>query len=195
MTTTTERLGRSCEVLLGTLRDVRPDELHRATPCAGWDLRTLLLHVAGSADGFATMLTSGGFEQPPAPNGVADPAAHAIARVEQFARSHREATVAAEPGTKRAKFAQDAASTGAIELTVHAWDVATARGADPRVPDDHAADVLALVSSLLTDERRGDAFGPRVAVPVDAPAVDRLVAFLGRAPSNGGGGRGLPPSR
>ena len=40
---------------------------------------------------------------------------------------------------------------------------------------------LGFMSVMLTPENRGEAFGPAVAAPEDAPVYDRLAAFAGRA--------------
>ena len=42
---------------------------------------------------------------------------------------------------------------------------------------------LAFMSKGLTPENRGEAFGPAVEVPEDAPIYERLVAFAGRNPN------------
>lgn len=49
--------------------------------------------------------------------------------------------------------------------------------------DDEATRALALAETTLPDEYRSGAFGPRIAVPVGSPGVDRFVAFMSRQPS------------
>ena len=73
-----------------------------------------------------------------------------------------------------------------IDYVVHSWDVA--RSAD--LPMAFAPDVLdaALTVAEAVPQgesrlRAGAAFGPVVEVPADAPALDRIVAVLGRSPS------------
>jgi uncharacterized protein (TIGR03086 family) len=71
-----------------------------------------------------------------------------------------------------------------MEYLTHGWDLATATGQPIPFRDQEAADVLARAEVTLPPEYRGDGmpFGNIVPVGEDAPAVDRLVAFLGRCP-------------
>ena len=86
------------------------------------------------------------------------------------------------------------------ELTVHTWDLATALGIqpdwDPQVVEvSYRAITMGLpplgrtemfeqiAAAMPEEERTGRApFGEAVAVPDDAPAIDRLVAYTGRRP-------------
>jgi uncharacterized protein (TIGR03086 family) len=68
------------------------------------------------------------------------------------------------------------------ELAVHTWDVARALGLSTDLDPEVADRGLALLSSSLTPENRGDAFASPVAVGDDAPIYDRLAAFAGRDP-------------
>ena len=68
--------------------------------------------------------------------------------------------------------------------SAHGWDIARSLGRSIAF-DDH------LVTAVLADARRWvdesartpQLFGPEVTVVEGAPALDRLVAFLGRDPS------------
>lgn len=68
-------------------------------------------------------------------------------------------------------------------VAAHGWDLAVATGQTVPFTDDEATRALALAETTLPDEYRGGAFGPRIAVPVGSPGVDRFVAFMGRQPS------------
>ncbi|WP_369199817.1 maleylpyruvate isomerase N-terminal domain-containing protein [Streptomyces sp. PU-14G] len=76
------------------------------------------------------------------------------------------------------------ALTGAVELAVHGWDIAWSTGHPERaVPGPLAARLLPVARHLVPhDAARHPLFGPRLPLPADAPAADRLLAFLGRAP-------------
>jgi uncharacterized protein (TIGR03086 family) len=73
------------------------------------------------------------------------------------------------------------------EVTVHTWDLATALGV--RVDWDDAVvsgALLAMEQALPPSQRGADngvPFGDVVPTPDDAPAIDRLVAWVGRDPS------------
>ena len=68
------------------------------------------------------------------------------------------------------------------ELAVHTWDLLTALGRSLPLDDEVAERGLAFMEQNLTDDNRGEAFGPPVEPDADASAYDRLVAFAGRDP-------------
>jgi hypothetical protein len=49
------------------------------------------------------------------------------------------------------------------------------------LPDDLAEQALAFVRTQLSEQARTTRFGPAQLVADDAPAIERLVAFLGRS--------------
>ena len=55
-------------------------------------------------------------------------------------------------------------------------------GPSAALDDEVAERGLAFMQQGLTADNRGEAFGPAVDVPDDAPAYDRLAAFAGRDP-------------
>jgi hypothetical protein len=75
-----------------------------------------------------------------------------------------------------------ALATGAIELTVHGWDISVACGASRPVPPGLAAVLLPIVPLLITPGTRPGLFADPVRLPVPASPGDQLVAFLGRQP-------------
>ncbi|MCP3819724.1 hypothetical protein NLX86_16950 [Streptomyces sp. A3M-1-3] len=74
------------------------------------------------------------------------------------------------------------ARTGALEITVHGWDVAQACGHPRPIPPPLAAGLLPVGRLLVTEAERRIAFAPAIALPSSACPGDRLVAFLGRDP-------------
>ena len=73
-------------------------------------------------------------------------------------------------------------SAGALEVTVHGWDVAVACGTPRPIPEPLAKDLLPLAPVLVTERDRLSRFGPALDPPVDATTAERLLAFLGRSP-------------
>ncbi len=71
------------------------------------------------------------------------------------------------------------------EYQVHGWDLAAATG-QPWRPD-HACleSSLAFAPAMLTPDFQGEgkSFAPAVAVPADAPPLERLLGLSGRSPS------------
>jgi uncharacterized protein (TIGR03086 family) len=70
------------------------------------------------------------------------------------------------------------------ELVVHGWDVARASGQDFDQDRESLEAVYAFVKQFSSagEEARGGMFGPEVAVPDDAPLLDRLLGLTGRDP-------------
>jgi uncharacterized protein (TIGR03083 family) len=163
---------RAAGYALESLSEVTDADLDRPTPCGDWDLRTLLLHLADSADGLTGLAATGELVD-------------AVAVAQH--RTHRllaTLTSSDAPGDDGGGRVAAAARGGAIELAVHGWDVATACGSGRRMPPGLAAAVLETATSLVDDENRRPAFGPSVPVPATATPEDRLVAFLGRRPTS-----------
>jgi uncharacterized protein (TIGR03086 family) len=74
------------------------------------------------------------------------------------------------------------AATGAVELTVHGWDIARTVGVDRPIPPALAEEILDLVSLFVSPADRPGRFAPPVRIAATARPGDRLVAFLGRDP-------------
>jgi uncharacterized protein (TIGR03086 family) len=70
----------------------------------------------------------------------------------------------------------------AQDVFVHSWDIARALGLDAAFDETLTEAMLALHRQTISDELRAAFFAPIVPVPDDAPALDRLVGFLGRKP-------------
>jgi hypothetical protein len=74
------------------------------------------------------------------------------------------------------------AVTGAIEVTVHGWDIFAVCGAARPVPPGLAAVLLPIAPLLITPATRPGLFADPVRLPGPASPGDQLVAFLGRQP-------------
>jgi uncharacterized protein (TIGR03086 family) len=84
---------------------------------------------------------------------------------------------------------------GAVEVAVHAWDLARACGRPRPMPPEMAADLLAVAGLLVTDDDRRHRFAVPVDLPARSSAADRLLAFLGRDPDWTRSRRGQTPGR
>jgi uncharacterized protein (TIGR03086 family) len=69
------------------------------------------------------------------------------------------------------------------ELVIHGWDLAVATG-QPYAPDGASVQACVGFASSVGEsaEERAGLYGPRVPVPDDAPAFDRLLGLTGRDP-------------
>lgn len=162
-----------------------PQLLPCPTPCLGWDLGTLLDHLADSIGVFREAIDTGGVGVSPAPG---PPAPDPVARLRGQAVGLLAACAASGPAERRVTIGDRelAASmvvvTGAIEIAVHGWDISAACGASRPVPAGLAAVLLPIAPLLITPGTRPGLFADPVRLPGPAGPGDQLVAFLGRRP-------------
>ncbi len=167
---------------VGALADsVSADRLGDPTPCADWDVRALLGHLAFVVQRYGT-LAAGGAVPDDAPS-YQDPAAafHSYAGSARaaFARPGYLIEVAPtpvgpQPGSVTVQHVIN-------ELVAHGWDLARAIGADTDLVPDVVRASLASWRVLLGDgDRTGSPIGPARPAPPGATAADELAAFLGR---------------
>jgi uncharacterized protein (TIGR03086 family) len=187
-------LERAFGYTLGCLNLVTPAAMSNPTPCAGWDLRALLRHMNDSLLAAHEAMAAGqvGLDPPPAaadPAGdCGDPETDPVGALRNRGCRMLGAYVnASGPGrvaiADRTLCLTTVASTAAVEIAVHGWDVACACGQDRPIPPALAGELLELCPLLVSDADRLSRFGALVPVPLGAPAGDRLVAYLGRDPS------------
>jgi uncharacterized protein (TIGR03086 family) len=69
------------------------------------------------------------------------------------------------------------------DVFMHRWDLGRATGQDVVLDQDTCAGMLAGMEPMDEVLRTSGHYGPKVAVPDDAPVQDRLMAFIGRDPS------------
>jgi uncharacterized protein (TIGR03086 family) len=183
---------RALDAAGGIVARVRDTDLDRPTPCAGWDLRALLVHMAGNNNGFADA-AAGAAADRRVWEGVgldADP----VGAYEKSARRVRAAF--AESGVLESTFevygfgsvpGGTAVGMHFIDYLVHGWDVAVAIGAEPDLDPELCLAVLRIGARWPPDSTAiwgpGAPFGYRVPVADDAPPAHRMLGFLGRNPT------------
>ncbi|MEI4270202.1 TIGR03086 family metal-binding protein [Klenkia sp. LSe6-5] len=69
------------------------------------------------------------------------------------------------------------------DVLLHTWDLARASGQDAGLDEAECTQLLAGMQPMDEFLRQSGQYGPKVPVPDDAPAVDRLMGFLGRDPA------------
>ena len=169
---------------------VTPDDYGRATPCAAWDVRDLLNHLVSTL-----VLGQALLDDTPPPAGMApgqlpdtdlvgdDPAKAyrqgvdsllSAAGGDALDRVH-PTPLGDMPGAMLGGFTT-------LDILVHGWDLAMATGQPAAIEPELAESVLAFARQAFAGMPREPRIGPEVPVAADAPAVDRLVAFLGRTP-------------
>jgi len=176
---------------LGVCASLTPGEMSRSTPCAQWDLRALLAHLTESMADLETGLRTGqlGLDPGPLPPPAPEPAPGDP--VEILRDRAAELLCAAYCGGACGQFvavgglpvpADVVACTGAVEIAVHGWDVAAARGSYCPIPAALATQLL-VVCPLLIAGREG-LFAVPVEIAAQASPGDKLLGFLGRSPEH-----------
>jgi len=152
-------------------------------PVAGWTARDVVDHLVTWLPGF---LAADGVDLPAGPSAADDPVAawtHHAAAVQELlddpttgGRSFTHRHVGALP------LADAVDRFYTTDVFLHSWDLARSTG-QPVALDEAECEAL-LAGMLPLDDvlRASGQYGPRVPVPDDAPAVDRLVGFIGRDP-------------
>ncbi|MCW2912674.1 MAG: hypothetical protein JWN52_742 [Actinomycetia bacterium] len=184
---------RSVQATVEIVAMVTADDLDRPTPCSEWRVRELLEHQIAQNHGFAFAASGQRSELAmwkPRPLDE-DPVGH-------YAESAAAVIAAfAEDGVLDRRFwlpeirdggpfpAQMAIGFHFVDCVVHGWDLAKALGLPPNVDADLAEAALPLATQVPDgpDVRGpGQAFSTGVAASIDAPALDRVIAVLGRSP-------------
>jgi uncharacterized protein (TIGR03086 family) len=166
---TTSIVARGLEQLTALLDTVTPEDLGRSTPCSDWNVADLSDHIVNSTAGMAIMAQGG------QPDWTSSPHHATPASALQEQASVLLTALEAEDS----KFP---AGMAAGELAIHAYDLSTALGRGTADLDPEITEVgHAFMSASLTDDRRGDAFGPEQPAPADADAYQRIAAFAGRS--------------
>jgi len=183
-----ELLAAAVGYALASAAPVTPQLLPRATPCPGWDLARLLDHVSESMAVVHEALVTGGTGRRPGPPGYPGPAPGPVVRLREHATrllgACGPAGAAGRPVSiaGRELTASLVAVAGAIELTVHGWDISVGCGACRPVPPGLAVILLPVAQLLIPPDTRPGLFADPVQLAGPAGAGDQLVAFLGRHP-------------
>jgi uncharacterized protein (TIGR03086 family) len=176
-------LEKAAGLALASVQPISPPMLTRATPCEGWDLATLLLHLVDSLGVLHTGLHSGRVQPPPDDGWCrTDPVSAlrvAAARVLRSSYCLAGADAVVRIGD-RSLALDRMAGAGAIEVAVHAWDIAQASGARSPIPARLADELLRICPLVLPESERRPLFADPVDPAPSAGPGDRLVALLGR---------------
>lgn len=158
------------------LNQLKATDAALPTPCEIFTVSQLVDHLVGSVVGIGKAL---GVDH------VDNDSATAEARVADAAQATLEAfTKRGLEGTINMGFAELPATTVAnilnLEFLVHAWDLATATGAELDVTPGLSDYVLSLARNTIGPQMRGTSFAEETLVDESAASLERLMAFTGR---------------
>lgn len=153
------------------LRNVAADQAHLPTPCPELDVEALVDHVLTWSRNYAARLAgTRGATQDGVPD---DPSTVLRSCSVDILAAYRSGTQGAQ---------ELPIDVVLMDYLGHTWDLAVATGQSVRFPDSAVVRALAAGEAMLTQENRGDSFGPPLPSPPDATSLERFVAFLGRDP-------------
>ena len=139
-----------------------------STPCTEWTVADLSDHLVHTASQLVTMARGEEIDWTASPQSVSDP-------IPLWTERTGELLAVIDAGSPLPL------GMVAAELSVHAWDLATALGHGTDDFDQALAEEgMAFMSENLTDERRAGAFDPEQPAPDGSNAYERLAAFAGR---------------
>ena len=163
-------------------------DLTGPTPCADYDLRTLLRHFVGTSGAFVRAGQTKVLD-PDDPWGSnakleeQDWAGQLAGQVEALggAWSRPAAWTGSVEGAQLP--APAVGELGLIELLLHGWDVARATGQSLLVSDELGAELLRCLKPTLDQGRQFEVYGPQVTVPADASLFTQALGLSGRDPN------------
>ena len=188
-------LESACDITDRVMSGVQPGQLGSPTPCRAWTVRELMEHMVSSTDFFADAAEHGAVAED---RGWPSYSPEELLPAYRYYASRLVAAFRAPGAMDRPMVILAGPPTAAFcvqiaisERFVHAWDLAAATGQS----FDEGADIAeALLASpeyvSVNSEVRLNTpppLGPELAVESGAGPVERLVAFLGRDPSQARG--------
>jgi uncharacterized protein (TIGR03086 family) len=168
---------------------IRPDQWTGPTPCRDWDVRTLVNHVVyeqrWSVPLFAGATIAEVGDQFEGDLLGDDPQGAAAAAAEAAQAAVQEPGVLDR--TVHLSFGETPATEYLYQLfadhLIHGWDLAVGTGQDRTLDPEALRAVAEWFASNEEGYRSSGAIGPRIDLPDDASAQDRLLAAFGRDPN------------
>jgi uncharacterized protein (TIGR03086 family) len=184
-------LDESHRAMRAVVAAVSDDAWARSTPCAQWNVAQVLRHAAGDQLAFAAAITGSGgpAENPFEPSAARPDGPRAF--LEDALRAAGAAWSTVVPGTadlptplpQGTMDAGAAAAAAALDMAVHAWDIAVATGQPSPLPAGLAAQLTPVATAIVEPLR---AYGVYAAALAPEPGDDddaTLLRYLGRHPA------------
>ena len=182
-----DQLSRALRVVGDLVTGVGPEQWSAPSPCTDWNVHQLVNHLVAVNLTIASLLSGQVLPERGLDHLGDDPAG---------AYRASGATLRAafdQPGILDRSFrgslgtatGEELLQSRLYDLLAHGWDLAQATGQPAVLPEDLAAQALTFARGQLSTQPRTGRFGPAQPTTDDAPAIDRLVAFLGSSASAG----------
>ncbi|MGO4255087.1 TIGR03086 family metal-binding protein [Marmoricola sp. RAF53] len=175
-------------IFSGVVDGVAPDGWDAPAPVDGWAARDVVGHLV---EWLPALLSSGSdVTLPPGPDAAEDPAAawahhrDAVQALLEDPRTPDRTLTNPHLGALPVDQAVDRFYSS--DVLLHSWDLARATGQQVDLGEERCAAMLAGMEPLDEMLRQSGQYGPKVDVPADASAQDRLMGFIGRDPGFGG---------
>jgi uncharacterized protein (TIGR03086 family) len=181
-----ELFSRSCREFDRRVAELGGDQLTLGTPCTEWDVRTLVNHVV-LEDLWVPPLLEGATIEEVGDRFDGDQLGDDPQRAWRAAQDAAVRAVEALPSVERTvhlSFGDFPASFYLGQLifdhTVHAWDLATAIGADTRLAHELVDFSIQEFAAQEDSYRASGAIAERPEIPAGADPQTRLLAMFGR---------------
>ncbi|MFC5183447.1 TIGR03086 family metal-binding protein [Actinomadura harenae] len=184
-------LTRAVEAMAAVARAITDDQLANKTPCTEYDVRALVNHLLFWGPSLAGAGHKESVPQPAAAEADVDLTAddwrrHLLALLDDITSSWAPPSAwkgETSMGTPQTLPASVMGDMIVGELAVHAWDLAVATGQKLELPADLLAHLHDTMFAAVEQGRGMGLYGPLVAVPADAPTMDRILGLTGRDPA------------
>lgn len=167
------------------VRNADPASWDNQAPVDGWTARDVVAHLV---EWFPAFLASGaGITLPAGPEVASDPVGawthHTNAVQALLDDPETPSKVLSNPHTGDVPLDQAVANFYTGDVFMHTWDLARATGQPVALDEERCAGMLAGMEPMDEMLRQSGQYGPKVAVPADASAMDQLMGFIGRDPN------------
>ncbi len=184
-------LSNAAEAVAAVARTITDDQLTNKTPCAEYDVRALVNHLLFWGPSLAGAGRKESVPQPAATESEVNLAAgdwrgRLLALLDDITSSWAPPSAwegETSMGTPHMLPAPVLGDMIVGELVVHGWDLAVATGQRWELPADLLAQLHDTVRAGVEQGREMGMYGPEVAVPADAPTLDRILGLTGRDPA------------
>jgi uncharacterized protein (TIGR03086 family) len=177
-----ESAEASLAVLQHVLHGIAADDWSKQTPCREFDVASLTDHLLNSVTVIGGAAGAQFPERDRTDSVERQVVLAARPALDAWHRRGLEGTVTAGQNEAPANVMVGILS---LEFLVHAWDYAMATGREVTAPDSLSDYVMSLAKKIITPEGRAAVgFDDPVDIRTDARALDRLVAYTGRTPTD-----------